>query len=104
MPEIVIEDNIPILQTRGRPPCDERVLLLTMKVGQSFVSPKKRDSLYWLGRDLRIEVTVLPSGDGRWRVWKRSEQQRKEQPKRKRPPLNQTWRTILKMRDDAKVF
>jgi hypothetical protein len=73
-PTIVIEDDIPIIETRGRPVSPEYANLVKMKVGQSFTSKKTRDSLYQIARNLRIRVTILPAGpDEGWRVWKKGE-------------------------------
>lgn len=70
---IAIDHNIPITETRGRPPSDEHVNLMTMNVGDSFVSSKRREALYQLARHLGVKVTILvQEEDGLCRVWKKS--------------------------------
>lgn len=70
---IAIQHNIPITETRGRPPSDEHVNLLNMEVGDSFVSNKRREALYQLARHLGVKVTILvQEEDGLCRVWKKS--------------------------------
>ncbi len=61
-----------MIETRGRPPSEEHVSLLTMKIGESFVSGKSRESLYQIARTLGVKVKILSEGNGEWRVWKRS--------------------------------
>jgi hypothetical protein len=69
---LTVQTDIPMIETRGRPPSEEHVKLLTMKIGHSFVSSKSRDSLYQIARTLQVKVKILTEGDGLWRVWKRS--------------------------------
>lgn len=70
---LIIQTDIPMLETRGRSPSEEHVALLTMKIGQSFVSGKSRESLYQMARTLGVKVKILNEGNGEWRVWKRSD-------------------------------
>lgn len=71
---IKIEQGVYMSETRGRPPCDEHMTLLTMPVDSSFVSSKRRETLYQLARDMAIKVRILETekGSGVWRVWKLS--------------------------------
>jgi hypothetical protein len=68
---IVLEEGIPYVETRGRPTSDEYLALLVTKVGRSFVSQKTRHSLYQIARNLGIKVTITSAGDKGWRVYKR---------------------------------
>lgn len=70
---VVIETDVPLVETRGRPASDEYVILLLIKVGESFVSKKSRDTLYQIARNLGIKVSIKSAARGRWRVWKKSE-------------------------------
>jgi hypothetical protein len=67
------ELNVPIIETRGRHPGEEHMALRHMRVGSSFVSRKRRETLYQIARVAGIKVQILQEGDGLWRVWKRSE-------------------------------
>jgi len=72
---LVIEKNVPMYQTRGRPPSDEHIALLNMQIDDSFVSLKRRETLYQIARDMGVKVSILPEGENGnegWRVWKRS--------------------------------
>lgn len=69
---LTIQSGIPIVETRGRPPSEEHVALLTMAIGQSFDSSKSRESLYQIARTLGVKVRILSAGKGVWTVWKRS--------------------------------
>jgi hypothetical protein len=69
---LIIEDNVPITETRGRPPSDEHVKLWTMRIGQSFVSKKRRETLYQIARSMGVKVRIMSEGDQGWRVWKKS--------------------------------
>lgn len=63
-------------ETRGRPPTDERMALLTMRIGESFFSTKRRETLYELARSMATEVGILEDEeDGKkgWRVWKKGQ-------------------------------
>lgn len=68
---IQVQDNIPMVETRGRPPSEEHLTLLNMRVGSSFVSKKRRETLYQLARSIGVKVRVMREGKA-WRVWKRS--------------------------------
>jgi hypothetical protein len=81
---LIVEKGVPIIETRGRPPSEEHVTLLTMPVGESFVSPKSRESLYQIARSLGIQVSVMSEGDGRWRVWKKGKPGEKRKKKEKK--------------------
>lgn len=71
---LIIEHNIPITETRGRPPSEEHMALMTIPVGSSFVSPKRREALYQLARSLNVPVKILIEEEGehagQCRVWK----------------------------------
>lgn len=69
---LIIEDNVPITETRGRPPSEEHVKLWTMRIGQSFVSNKRRETLYQIARSMGVKVRIMSEGDEGWRVWKKS--------------------------------
>lgn len=72
MQKLVIDLDVPMTETRGRPPSEEHIKLLKMPVGGSFTSSKTRGALYQVARALGIKVRVLSEGAGKWRVWKRS--------------------------------
>jgi hypothetical protein len=72
---ITIQHGIAPSETRGRPPCDEVIALLKMQVGDSFVSPKRRGTLYQLARNTGVKIRIMkdansPSRKPAWRVWK----------------------------------
>ena len=91
---IVIEHNVPITETRGRPPSEEHMQLLQMQIavrvdgqliGDSFVSSKRREALYQLARSMGIKVHILAENEDctKWRIWKTSKQIKpKRRPKR----------------------
>jgi hypothetical protein len=83
---IEIQDDIPMIETRGRPPSEEHMHLLTMAVGKSFVSSKRREALYQLARSIGIKVHILAENEERtvWRVWK-TRNQVKPPPRRRKP-------------------
>ena len=62
-----------MVETRGRPTSEEYLTLLCIKVGDSFVSGKSRDTLYQIARNLRIKVSIKSAGEQGWRVWKMSD-------------------------------
>lgn len=69
---LTIDNNVPITETRGRPPSDEHVALWTMRIGESFVSNKRRETLYQIARSMGVKVRIMSEGDQGWRVWKKS--------------------------------
>lgn len=70
---IVIED-IPFIETRGRPISPEYATLVKMRVGQSFISKRTRDSLYQSARNLGMRVTIIwDTVEEAWRVYKRTD-------------------------------
>jgi hypothetical protein len=69
---LTIDDNVPITETRGRPPSEEHVKLWTMRIGQSFVSTKRRETLYQIARSMGVKVRIMSEGKDGWRVWKKS--------------------------------
>lgn len=81
-----IEHDIPITETRGRHAGEDHLRLLQMKVGDSFVSGKRREALYQLARSIGIKVTILPDDENgtMWRVWKKSKQIIKPAPRKRK--------------------
>lgn len=69
---LTIQTGVPMIETRGRPPSEEHVALLTMKLEDSFESTKSRESLYQIARTLGVKVKILSAGRGKWTVWKKS--------------------------------
>jgi hypothetical protein len=72
-----IDNNIPLVETRGRPPSEEHLNILSMPFNPespaSFISSKSRETLYQVARTLKTKVRILAEGPGKWRVWKLSE-------------------------------
>lgn len=83
---IEIQHNVPINETRGRPPSDEHMQLLSMQVGDSFISSKRREALYQLARSIGVKVRILAENDDEtvWRIWK-TRHQIKPPPRRRKP-------------------
>jgi hypothetical protein len=76
-----LETGVPQIETRGRPPSKEHVRLLTMKVGESFFSEKRREALYQLARSIGVKVRVMPAtyeGIEGNRVWKKNGKERND--------------------------
>jgi len=69
---IKLETGVDMIETRGRPPSEEHMLLKSMKVGESFLSTKRRETLYQIARAIGVKVRILQEADGVWRVWKRA--------------------------------
>jgi hypothetical protein len=69
---IKVETGVTMIETRGRPPSEEHMLLRTMLVGDSFLSTKRRETLYQIARAIGVKVKILAEADGVWRVWKRN--------------------------------
>lgn len=69
---LTIDQHIPITETRGRPPSEEHVALWNMRIGDSFVSRKRRETLYQIARSMGVTVRIMSEGDEGWRVWKKS--------------------------------
>jgi hypothetical protein len=69
---IIIENDVPFFESRGRPVSPEYAALVKLRDGQSFTSKKSRDSLYQIARNLGFRVSIMWAGDEEgWRVWKR---------------------------------
>jgi hypothetical protein len=68
-----VELDVPVIETRGRPPSEEHMNLRNMPVGASFVSSKRRETLYQIARALGVKVRILQEGEGLWRVWKKTD-------------------------------
>src|SRR5215469_5217838 len=73
--EYPIESGIETIETRGRHASEEHNKLLTMRLEESFFSPKRRESLYELARSIGVKVRILeaegPHGEQGYRVWKK---------------------------------
>lgn len=81
---ITIENDVPIIETRGRPVSEEYIALVKMKPMESFTSHKSRDSLYQIARNLNKRVTILWAGpDDGWRVFYKGERGTSESPELK---------------------
>jgi len=91
--EYPIESGVPMIETRGRHASEEHIKLLSMAIGQSFFSPKRRETLYQCARSIGVKVRILTSeweGIKGYRVWKRSHpdpvlaERRRRKPREKR--------------------
>jgi hypothetical protein len=87
-----IDDNVPLIETRGRPPSDEHLNLLNMPLDlefpHSFVSSKSRETCYQIARTLKVKVRILPESNGKWRIWKLSEVGEYQRKNKRRKKIN----------------
>lgn len=68
----VIESNVPLPTKRGRPPCQERAVMVDLEVGQSFLidDAERAHAARCVVRKLAPKrFTILKQRDG-WRVWR----------------------------------
>lgn len=64
---------VPFRETRGRPHSEEHKALVKLQVGESFVSSKRRETLYQIARAIGVKVSIMKNTEGEgWRVWKKS--------------------------------
>jgi hypothetical protein len=98
-----VEDGIPLIETRGRTTSAEYLKLIEMRVGQSFVSKKSRDSLYQIARNQKTPVSIKSAGRLGWRVWKTGETGSKLTPKPRKPYQRLAPRASKSLRRKAKA-
>jgi hypothetical protein len=75
---LYIDLDVPWIDGRGQPESEESRTLLTIPVGASFVTKKKRDSMYQLSYYLEMKIHVGLEGYDKngcqlWRIHKKSE-------------------------------
>lgn len=80
-----VELGVAMIETRGRPPSDENMQMKNMPVGASFVSSKRRETLYQIARALGVRVRILAETKKTWRVWKRADHRIPKIPKTEQP-------------------
>jgi hypothetical protein len=73
----VIENNIPLPQTKGKPAREETIIFRQLQVGQSFVLPPKQEyprrllnCLYNEARRSNKKLTIRSLEDGSIRIWR----------------------------------
>lgn len=63
---------VPDIRRRGgRPPCEERVAIRTMKKGESFVTRKTQVHMRTIANLEGKRIAIRSQGDGTIRVWMR---------------------------------
>lgn len=73
----VIENNVPLPKSRGKPAREETIIFRQLQVGQSFVLPPRQEyprsifnSLYQEARRSNKKLAIRSLEDGSIRIWR----------------------------------